>query len=143
MMNKLNRLLPKLVLLLSAASFLTLGLPAAAHANPNASAGSSALSLLPIAVSVVAPVAILSAGVSLTVVSVQASAGGTVWVLERASDGSQASVSLAGASVVAVGSVLVCTVIASGVVLSAAGQVVAFVPNAVGEALLYNERITR
>jgi hypothetical protein len=56
----------------------------AAHADTAASEA-SALSALPIAVSVAAPVMIISAGVALTVVSVQASVVGTVWVLERAS----------------------------------------------------------
>ena len=32
-------------------------------------------------------------------------------------------------------------VIASGVILSAAGEAIAFIPNAVGRALLYNERM--
>ncbi len=107
----------------------------------------SALSLLPIAVSVAAPVMILSAGAVLTVVSVQASATGTVWVLERASDGARASLRFAGnvaagASLV-MGTALVVTVVSTGYVLSAAGQAIAFIPNAVGSALLHNERVTR
>ena len=36
---------------------------------------------------------------------------------------------------------VVTTVIASGVILSAAGEVLCFIPNAIGRALLYNERI--
>jgi len=141
-MNPSNPLLPRRSLLVLLAAVSLQALAPSAQAIENASAASSALSLLPVAVSVVAPVALFSAGVTLTVVSVQASAAGTVWVLERASDGVQASVQLAGHAALAVGSVLVCSVIASGVVLSAAGQVAAFVPNAIGEALLYNERIT-
>jgi hypothetical protein len=31
----------------------------------------------------------------------------------------------------------------AGWVLSAAGQAVAFIPNEIGKALLYNERVTR
>ena len=54
----------------------------------------SVLSTLPIAVSVAAPVMLLSAGVALTVVAVEASTIGTVWVLERASDGARSSVRL-------------------------------------------------
>ena len=54
-----------------------------ARAQSEASA-LSALSTLPIAVSVTAPVMVLSAGAVLTVVAVEASATGAVWVLERA-----------------------------------------------------------
>ena len=107
----------------------------------------SALSALPIAVSVAAPVMILSAGATLVVVAVEATSTGTVWVLERASDGARASVCLVGQGVagasLAVGTVVVATALSTGWVLSAAGQAIAFVPNEIGRALLYNERITR
>jgi len=129
------------------ATALTLGaaLPARAHGGLSEA---SALSLMmPVAVSVVAPVTILSAGATLTVVGVEASARGTVWALERASDGARASVEFAGvgvqASAVAVGTAVVATTIAGGVVLSAAGRAIAFVPNEVGAALLHHERLTR
>jgi hypothetical protein len=107
----------------------------------------SALSMLPVAVSVAAPVAVLSAGAVFTVVAVQAASGATVWVLERASDGVQASVTLggqaaAGASLL-VGTAVVATAISTGWVLVSAGKAIAFIPNEVGRALLYNERITR
>src|SRR5215472_6759298 len=49
----------------------------------------SALSTLPIAVSVAAPVAILSTGAALTVVAVEATGTGVVWVLERVADGTR------------------------------------------------------
>ena len=120
--------------------------PALAHGS---SSGSelSALSMLPIAVSVAAPVAVLSAGAALTVVAVEASATGTVWVLERASDGVRGSVMLSadvarGASLL-VGSAMLVTAVSAGWVLSAAGKVVAFVPNQLGRALLHHERVTR
>jgi hypothetical protein len=86
---------------------------------------------------------IVSGGVALTVVAVEASATGTVWVLERASDGARASVHLSGHALAGVGSVLAVTVIGAGWVLSAAGEAIAFIPNEVGNALLYNERISR
>jgi hypothetical protein len=35
------------------------------------------------------------------------------------------------------------TALTSGYVLSAAGQAIAFIPNEIGRALLYNERVTR
>nr|WP_316641842.1 hypothetical protein [uncultured Roseateles sp.] len=107
----------------------------------------SVLSGLPIAVSVAAPVMLLSAGAMLTVVAVEASAAGTVCVLERASDGARASIKLSGqlaggVSLVAGTAVLV-TAMSTGYLLSAAGAAVAFIPNEIGKALLYNERVTR
>jgi len=107
----------------------------------------SALSTLPIAVSVAAPVAILSTGAALTVVAVEATGTGVVWVLERVADGTRGSVELvgraAGDASVAVGTVVVATAVSTGWVLAAAGEAVAFVPNELGRAMLYNERITR
>lgn len=107
----------------------------------------SLLSGLPIAVSVAAPVMLLSAGAMLTVVAVEASAAGTVCVLERASDGARASVKLsgqlAGGVSVAAGTAVLVTAMSTGYLLSAAGAAVAFIPNEIGKALLYNERVTR
>ena len=103
----------------------------------------SALSVLPVAVSVAAPVMIVSAGAALTVVAVEASATGTVWMLERASDGARASIQLSGHAVAGVGTVLLATAVSTGWVLSAAGEAIAFIPNELGNALLYNERIYR
>ncbi|MCU7374567.1 hypothetical protein PEC18_27925 [Paucibacter sp. O1-1] len=114
----------------------------AAQAQSTASEA-SALSTLPVAVSVAAPVMLLSAGVALTVVAVEASAQGSVWVLERASDGARASVRFAGQASAVLGTAVVITVIGSGYVLSAAGEAIAFVPNAIGTALLHNEQLTR
>ncbi|SDM68125.1 hypothetical protein SAMN05428957_11187 [Oryzisolibacter propanilivorax] len=123
------------------------------------SEASAALSLLPVASVAVAsggasvaagavamlPVALLASGAVLTVRAVEASAHGTVYLLERASDGAQASIALgaaaASAAALSVGSVLACSVIASGTLLLAAGEVVAFIPNALGQALLYSERL--
>ena len=130
---------------LVAAMLATQWLPAAQAHNDLSEA--SALSALPIAVSVVAPVALLSAGAMLGVVAVEATSAGTVWVLERASDGARASVKLSaqaagGASVLAGTAVLV-TAMSTGWVLSAAGRAIAFIPNELGAALLHNERVTR
>jgi len=107
----------------------------------------SALSTLPVTMSVAAPSMLLAGGAVLTVVAVQASATGTVWVLERASDGARATLhfsghALQGASLLA-GTAVAVTAITSGYVLSAAGQAIAFIPNELGRALLHNERITR
>lgn len=108
---------------------------------------SSALSALPVAVSVAAPAMLLVGGAALTVVSIQASATGTVWVLERASDGARATLHfsghVAGASLAAVGGAVLVTALSTGYLISAAGHAIAFVPNAIGASLLYNERVTR
>ncbi len=130
---------------LLAATIFGFSLPSGAHRNGGSEA--SALSALPIAVSVVAPVVVLSAGVVLTTVAVEASARGTVYVLERASDGARMSFTVgseaAAALSLGVGTAVAVSVIGTGWVLSAAGQAVAFIPNEIGKALLYNERVTR
>ena len=118
----------------------------------HASAGSnlsdlSLLSALPVAISVAAPVIVLTAGATLTVVAVQASAEGTAWVLERAADGARSSVKLsvqaASGLSVAAGTVVLVTAVSTGWVLSAASQVIAFVPNEVGAALMHNEKVSK
>jgi hypothetical protein len=118
----------------------------------------SAISVAPVALSVmavsatgavlsVAPSAILSAGATLVVVSVEVVGGATVWVLERASDGVRISLrtsgQLAKGVVVSTGAVVTVSVIAAGTVLSVAGEVIAFIPNEIGKALLYNEQVSR
>jgi hypothetical protein len=117
-----------------------------AHAHADVS-DASALSMLPVAVSVAAPSMVLGAGAVLTVVSIEASATGTVWLLERASDGARATLQFSGqvaqGAALSVGGAVMVTALASGVVLSAAGQAIAFIPNELGRALLHNERITR
>lgn len=123
------------------------------------SEASMALSLLPVAsvvgtasvASTVAgavgalPAALSIAGAALTIQAVQVSAAGTVYILERASDGAQVSIKVLGrgASVAAygVGAVVACSVISTGVILSVAGATLAFIPNALGRALLHNERL--
>ena len=92
------------------------------------------------------PAALSVGGSVLTVAAVEASADGTVYLLERASDGARASVKVAGRAAkgvsAAVGTSVTVSVIGSGVVLSAVGEVLAFVPNAIGRALLSNERLS-
>ncbi len=127
---------------------LSLGLASLGTARAHDPASElSALSMLPVAVSVAAPVGLLSAGAVFTVVAVEAASGATVWVLERASDGARASVTVsgqvAGGVSVAAGTGVVAVACSAGWVLSAAGQVIAFIPNELGKALLYNERVTR
>jgi hypothetical protein len=128
------------------AAALAAALMSTAHAHAGAS-DLSALSLLPVAVSVAAPSMLIAGGAVLTVVSIQASATGTVWVLERASDGARATLHFSGhvaqGAVLSVGGAVMVTALASGYVLSAAGEAIAFIPNELGRALIYNERITR
>ncbi len=129
-----------------AAAALSAALMSSANAHSEVSEA-SALSLLPVAVSVAAPSMILGAGAVLTVVSIQASATGTVWVLERASDGARATLHFSGhvaqGAALSVGGAVMVTALTSGHVLSAAGNAIAFIPNEIGRALLFNERITR
>ena len=149
----LNQTLARLLLAAGLACALV---SAPARAQSEASA---ALSLLPLAsvvgtasvgaaasgAVVALPAALSVGGAVLTVKSVEASARGTVYVLERASDGAVASVEVAwrgvAASAYGIGTVVACSVIGTGVVLSVAGEVLAFVPNALGRALLHNERL--
>lgn len=124
---------------------LALGV-AQAHAQSSAS-DASALSAVPIGVSVAASGLLLSAGATFVIVSVEASGNGAVWVMEQASNGVRTSVRVAAQDFaglsVAVGTAVTVSAISTGWVLSAASQAIAFIPNEIGMALLYNERITR
>jgi len=134
-------------------------LPASAHRNDGPSAV-SALSVLPVASvasativgvgasagAVVFPAALSITGASLVIRSVEVTARGTLCVLERVSDGAVASIEFAGRSVergsLAVGRGVEVSVVGAGVVLSAMGEVIAFIPGELGRTLLHNERIT-
>lgn len=135
---------------------LAAGLPA--HAGPNLSEASIALSLAPVALSVgvvsatgvalsAVPLAVLSAGTALVIVSVEVIGGATVWVLERVSDGVRISVRTAGrlseGARGAAGAAVYVSVIGAGTLLSTAGEVIAFIPNEIGKALLHHEKVTR
>jgi hypothetical protein len=104
----------------------------------SAAAGAAAVSVVPAALAV--------SGAVLVVKAVEVSARGTVIVLERASDGARASVELSGRAasgvVAGVGTAVAVSVIGAGVLLSAAGEVLCFIPNELGRALLHNERLT-
>ncbi|MFT4268187.1 MAG: hypothetical protein QM586_13360, partial [Xenophilus sp.] len=97
------------------------------------------------AAAVALPAALSVGSEVLTVKAVEVSADGTVYLLERVSDGAQASVRLmdrgARAASVATGDSVEVSVIGAGVLLSAAGEVLAFIPNAIGRALLHDERV--
>jgi hypothetical protein len=136
--------------------FTLLSAPKAAQAQSEVSA-LSALSALPIASVVVGaaavagsvvavPVVLSTTGAVLVIKTVESTARGTVYILERASDGARVSVEITGKSLVGsaqiIGTSVVVTVVGAGVLLSAAGEVIAFLPNALGKALLHNERTT-
>ena len=104
---------------LAASALLASAMPA--RAQRLSASDASALSLLPVAVLVAAPALILSAGVTLTVVAVEASAKGSVWVLERASDGARCSLQLAAGASALIGTGVLVTVVSAGWLLSAAG----------------------
>jgi hypothetical protein len=129
------------------AAALSLALAGTAQAHRDTASEASALSMLPIAVSVAAPAGLMVSGAAFTVVAISAVAEGTVWVLERASDGARLSVTLSVAGVGAVslvaGTAVEVVACSTGWVLSAAGKAIAFIPNEIGKALLYNERVTR
>lgn len=117
----------------SEASLMLSALPVASVVG-----GAAALSAVPVALTI--------SGAVLVVRTVEVSAQGTVIVLERLSDGARASIELganaAGTASVVVGSSVVVSVMGAGVVLSMAGEVLCFIPNELGRALLHNERLT-
>lgn len=131
--------------ILVALSLAVSTMPASAHNDGLSEA--SALSALPVAMSVTAPVMLLSAGAVLTLAAVEVVADGTVWVLQRASDGARILVKWSALSVgmasVAVGTAVTVTAVSAGWILSTAGEVLALIPNTLGQALLYHERVIR
>lgn len=135
--------------LLAAGLALSIGLaaPRAALAGPNDASLLSAMSMLPVAVSVAAPAVVLSAGAQLAVKAVESTANGSMLILERLSDGAQCSIELSGKALdrasLKAGTAVQASAIGAGMILSAAGTVIAFVPNEVGRALLHHEPITR
>ena len=113
---------------------LAFGATGVASARGGPSDASVALSAVPVG------------GAAFVVVAVESTARGTVWVLERASDGVRISVEFSGKVVVgaatSVGTAVVVTAISTGYVISAAAEAIAFIPNEIGASLLYNERVT-
>lgn len=95
---------------------------------------------------VAAPLILSTAGAVLVVKAIEVTAKGTVYVLERASDGARVSVEVMGAglknSAIGVGASVTVSAIGAGLVLSAAGEAIAFIPNELGKALLHSERLT-
>jgi hypothetical protein len=115
--------------------------------SPSKASEASGISLaIPVAVSVIGPILLLSAGATFTIVSIQASATGTAWVLERVGDGSRVVVRWGGEAAKSfsngVGKVVVVTATSAGQLLSISGEVIGFIPNDVGRTLIYNEQMT-
>ena len=119
--------------------------PAMAHSDGLSEA--SALSGLGVAMSVSAPVMLVAGASAMTVLAISVVAEGTVWVLQRASDGARIVVTWSTVSVgmasVAVGTVITVTAVCAGWVLSTAGEVLALIPNTLGKALLHHERVIK
>lgn len=131
------------VVAVMAASLLAAAGQALAHGGRGGASEASALSVLPVALVGVSAAGLLSGGAVLTVAAVEASADGTEWLLTRASDGARISVRLAGGASVAVGEVVTVTAVTGGLLLSAAGRVIAWVPDQLGRALSHHERVAR
>jgi hypothetical protein len=131
--------------------------PVAARAQSDASLAVSALPVASVVLSAAAvgtaasaavavPAALSVAGSQLVIKSVQASADAVVYVMERVSDGAQASVRVSlGAgrySIRQVDTAVSVVVIATGVMLVATGEVLAFIPNEAGRALLHSAKLS-
>ena len=136
---------------------VALGCGAAAHAQSEASAAVSVLPVASVVLSAAAvgtaasaavaiPAALSVAGSQLVIKSVQVSGDAVVYVLERAADGAQASVRVsvgtAGYSIRQVDTAVSVVVISTGVMLVAVGEVLAFIPNETGRALLHSARLS-
>jgi hypothetical protein len=144
----------KQIAMLALAASAILPLPLWAQSEMSALSAVSALPIASVFVGgsavagavVAVPLMLSTAGAVLVIKAVEVSARGTVYVIERASDGARCSIEVLGRGVgavsTAVGSVVTVSVIGAGVVLSAAGEAIAFVPNALGRALLHSERLT-
>jgi len=132
-------------------------LPAAAQAQSEASVAVSVLPVASVVLSAAAagtaasaavaiPAALSVAGSQLVVKSVQVSGDAVVYVLERVADGAQASVRVslgaASYSIRQVDTAVSVVVISTGVMLVATGEVLAFIPNEMGRALLHSARLS-
>ena len=140
-----------------AALLVAAGLACSASSHAQSVASVAALSAIPL-VSITngapngsglvasVPLVISMTGATVVLASVHATANGTAYGLRRASDGAQASIEVvghaSGAASVAAGTIVTVSAVGAGTVLSVAGEVIAFIPNAVGVALLHNERLT-
>ena len=131
--------------------------PVAARAQSDASLAVSTLPVASVVLSAAAvgtaasavvavPAALSVAGSQLVIKSVQASADAVVYVLERVSDGAQASVRVSlGAghySIKQVDTAVSVVVTLTGVMLVATGEVLAYIPNEAGRTLLHSAKLS-
>lgn len=105
------------------------------------------LSAVPIA-SVAAtalPTIFAAHGSALRIESVQSGAFATVYTMERLSDGARVEVEVgtrgAKRQPAAAGTVVTARTISTGLVLTSASEAIAYVPNALGRAVLHNRRL--
>ena len=91
------------------------------------------------------PLFLSVAGASVVIEAVESTANGVSYVVKNVADGTSAVIKVsgqaAGALSVGVGTVVQTSVIGAGVILSAAGKVLAFIPNEIGKSLMHNERL--
>lgn len=103
-------------------------------------------SALSVAVSVAVPAAFVSEAGQYSVKGVQASAEGTVYVLEKIGSGVRGSVTIAGnvsgAASVGVGESVRFVATSTGMLLVSAGKVLAIIPNALGRALMKSDKLS-
>lgn len=143
------------LLVAACTALIMIAAPLQAHAQSEVSA-LSAVSALPVASIIVGgstvagavlavPIMLSTAGAVLVIKTVESTVRGTTYVLERASDGARASIEITGKSLanlsIGVGTAVVVSVVGAGVILSAIGEAIAFIPNELGRALLHNERV--
>lgn len=116
------------------------------YAHDGLSEASSELSALPVALSVAAPILLVSGTATLVVASVEATALGVTWVLKTSANGSRHVLQFTAGSAVAasmvIGSAVHVTTNASGLLLSCDGKVVAIIPNPQGQRLNHHERLS-
>lgn len=140
-----RKLIAAMVSLSMAVPAALVSAPAMAHSDGLSEA--SALSGFGVAMSVSAPVMLVAGASAMTVVAISVVTDGTVWVLQRASDGARIVVTWstlsAGMASVAVGTAITVTAVSAGWVLSTAGEVLALIPNTLGKALLHHERVIK
>lgn len=88
------------------------------------------------------PVALSISGTELIVDTVTSTAKGLKYGLLRASDGAAVTVEVLGQTAgkvsLTVGAAVTVTAISGGILLSAAGEALAFIPNKVGQSLMHN-----
>ncbi|MFL9926285.1 hypothetical protein PQR62_18565 [Herbaspirillum lusitanum] len=142
--NLLSRISPRALMTRTAIAFALCtalaGQPAAAQST------ASDASAISVVASVVAPAFFISEASEYVVKGVEASANGTVYVLEKIGSGVRGSVTvganISGAMSVGVGEVIKLSTTAAGTLLISAGKVLAIIPNALGKSLMQSRKIS-